>query len=156
MSPAERTYTPLGDALRVLSQAARPSPRGELVPTRAAHGRVLARDVAARYDLPREDVSHFDGFAVASADTAGASEGSRVRLRLRGGGPGVGAPKRGRLARGEAARVLTGGALPPGADAVVPRDAAAAVRDAYDLVDARPRPEGRTSELRDPLHFVRS
>ncbi|MDG7006374.1 MAG: molybdopterin molybdotransferase MoeA [Nitrososphaerota archaeon] len=120
MSPAERTYTPLGDALRVLSQAARPSPRGELVPTRAAHGRVLARDVAARYDLPREDVSHFDGFAVASADAAGASEASPVRLRLRGGDPGVAAPKRGRLARGEAARVLTGGALPPGADAVVP------------------------------------
>lgn len=41
-------------------------------------------------------------------------------------------------------------------DAVVPRDAAAAVRDAYDLVDARQRAEGRTSALRDPLHFVGS
>jgi putative molybdopterin biosynthesis protein len=46
----------------------------ELVPLTSALGRVLARDVVARVDVPSFDRSNFDGFAVRAADTYGASE----------------------------------------------------------------------------------
>lgn len=111
--------------MRILSEALSPRPRTEEVAAGAAYGRLLARGVVARERVPGRDVSHFDGFAVASADTARASEGSPVALRLLPGGARLDRPPKARLRRGEAVRVLTGGALPPGADAVVPLEEAA-------------------------------
>ena len=46
----------------------------ERIPLSDALGRVLARDVVARVDVPSFDRSNFDGFAVRAAVTFGASE----------------------------------------------------------------------------------
>ncbi len=116
----EFRYTPLEDALLTLARALGPRSKPETVGVREGYGRILAKDVLAREDSPRRDASHFDGFAVRSADTLGAKDGSPVSLASRRevGRPGV-LPK-GRLGHGEAMEVLTGGFLPAGADAVVP------------------------------------
>ena len=95
-----------------------PIGRVEIIPTRDALGRVLAKDIAAPSDLPSFPRSAMDGYAVRAEDTYGASEGLPAYLRVVGeiamGGPaGIG------LASGEAALIHTGGMLPKNADAVV-------------------------------------
>lgn len=81
-------------------------------------GYVAAGDVAAEVDSPAVDMSLMDGFAVASAETAGASKENPVRLRVAGvtaaGGQG------GIIGKGECLRIFTGAPVPQGADAVVP------------------------------------
>lgn len=76
-------------------------------------GRVLARPVAARLTQPPVDVSAMDGYALRAAEaTLGA------RLRMAGASP-AGRPFTEALRPGEAVRIFTGGALPPGADAIL-------------------------------------
>jgi len=122
----EFRYTSLDDALLTLARELGPRSVPERVDVREGYGRILAKDVLAREDSPRRDTSHFDGFAVSSADTLSATGGSPVSLTLR---PGAGRPgllPKTRLGRGEAMKVVTGGFLPVGADAVVPVEEAAA------------------------------
>jgi molybdopterin molybdotransferase len=59
-----------------------------------------------------------DGYAVAAADTFGASESQPAYLTVRGSVV-MGAPADGRVGPGEALRIATGAMLPYGADAVV-------------------------------------
>jgi molybdopterin molybdotransferase len=84
------------------------------VPLAQAHGRVLAADVAALRTQPPADVSAMDGYAVRSADVAKAP----VKLKLVGE-VAAGHPFRGTVSAGEAARIFTGGVLPPGTDTIV-------------------------------------
>ncbi len=83
------------------------------VPVTAAAGRVLATDVTARLAVPAFDNSAMDGFAVRSADLS-----VGVGLRVIGDVP-AGAASLPQIAPGEAARIMTGAPLPPGADCVV-------------------------------------
>src|SRR5262249_56581202 len=86
----------------------------ESTPLTEAHGRVLAADVAALGAQPPADVSAMDGYAVRSADVA------RVPVKLKLiGEVAAGHPFQGTVGAGEAARIFTGGVLPPGADAIV-------------------------------------
>jgi molybdopterin molybdotransferase len=84
-----------------------------------ALGSVLAHDQHAPHPLPRFANSAMDGFAVRGSDAEVASQSSPVTLEvvgeIRAGDPGSV-----RVESGTAARIMTGGALPPGADAVVP------------------------------------
>ncbi len=80
--------------------------------------RVLAVGLEARVDSPLADTCSRDGFAVRSADCAGASPESPVRLRVVGGVT-AGGRERAEVEPGTAASVTTGAVLPPGADAVV-------------------------------------
>jgi molybdopterin molybdotransferase len=90
----------------------------ETVKLAHAAGRVSASDVLATVDVPNFRRAAFDGYAVRSADTQGATRDSPVKLRL----VGVSKPgnaKNSRVAQGEAVKIFTGGAVPEGADAVV-------------------------------------
>jgi molybdopterin molybdotransferase len=106
--------------LLTLARALGPRSKRERVDVREGFGRVLAKDVLARDDSPRKDTSHFDGFAIISADTLGAAGGSPTALVLKRGPGRLGVLPKGRLGPGEAMKVLTGGFLPIGGDAVVP------------------------------------
>ncbi len=86
----------------------------EAVPLREAAGRVLAEDVAMPWDLPGWDNSAMDGFAVRSGECTGP-----VRLRVTSYIPAGGLPT-GPVGPGEAARIMTGAPVPPGADAIAP------------------------------------
>lgn len=114
MQEARSAYeTALAAALRGVA------PLGsERVPLIEALGRVLAVDVASAHDLPPFSRSLVDGWAVRAADVASASPREPVRLR-RAGDVHMGAPATVRIEPGTAARIPTGGMLPPGADAVV-------------------------------------
>jgi molybdopterin molybdotransferase len=86
----------------------------EQAPLTDAHGRVLTEDVAARRTQPPADVSAMDGYAVRTVDVAQVP----ARLRLVGE-VAAGHPFAGRIGAGEAARIFTGGVIPPGADTIV-------------------------------------
>jgi molybdopterin molybdotransferase len=83
---------------------------------------VLAEDVVSPLDLPGFDNSAMDGYAVRAADVASASEDRPVRLPVVADIP-AGSTERTRLARGQAARIMTGAPLPEGAEGVVPVEA---------------------------------
>ena len=90
----------------------------ESVPLATAHGRVLARDVAAAVALPGFDNSAMDGYAARRAEVGGAAE-RPVRLPVAEDIP-AGRSDVVPLAPGTVHRIMTGAPLPPGADVVVP------------------------------------
>jgi molybdopterin molybdotransferase len=111
---------------RVLARA-RPL-EAECVPVAAAAGRVLAEDVAAHVDLPSFPSSAMDGFAVRAADTPGRLP---VVFRIAAGVPAERA-----LGPGEAMEISTGGAVPEGADAVVPIEVVVETDNEVEIADA--------------------
>jgi len=112
--PARGPLISADDALARLLAAVAPSGRTETVATPEAWGRVLARDVVSSVNVPPEDNSAMDGYAVRIADLAqGAGSPLRVSQRIAAGRPGE------PLQPGTAARIFTGAQVPAGADAVV-------------------------------------
>ncbi len=92
---------------------------GETVMLAAALGRVLARDVTAPIDVPPFDRANVDGFALRSAETAGAGDTAPRRFQLNGEVIVCGHPPALEVTPGSATTIATGGVLPRGADAVV-------------------------------------
>lgn len=93
------------------------------VPLETALGKVAAADLRAPHPLPRVANSAMDGYAVRRRDVEDATRERPVVLRL------VGEVRAGDAAtlhidRGSCARIMTGAAIPPGGDAVVPVEVA--------------------------------
>jgi molybdopterin molybdotransferase len=115
-----------------------------------AQGCVLVEDVTVPVALPPFDNSSMDGYAVRVADVAGATEEFPSVLTVigdvaAGGGalPTVGP--------GQAARIMTGAPLPPGAQAVVPvewTDGGTGGGAARTMLPAGEAPEGASGEVR--------
>jgi molybdenum cofactor synthesis domain-containing protein len=82
-----------------------------------AAGRVLRREAVSDLDLPPFDRARMDGYAMRAAETARASAAHPVRLRAIGEAA-AGQAFQGRIAAGEAVRIMTGAPVPEGADAV--------------------------------------
>ncbi|WP_371860941.1 molybdopterin molybdotransferase MoeA [Pseudoduganella flava] len=101
------------EALDFLLAACRPVTDIETVPTLQANGRVLAVDCVSDLDVPAQDNTQMDGYAVRAADCAGGAATLPISQRIPAGH--VGEP----LLPGTAARIFTGAFIPPGADAVV-------------------------------------
>ena len=104
---------PVAEALALVLEGVEPLP-SQAVPLEDAFGRVLANDLTARRTQPPEAMSAMDGYAVRAADVATAPTALRVVGEVSAGHPFAGS-----IGPGEAARIFTGGVLPPGADAVV-------------------------------------
>ncbi|WP_310628751.1 gephyrin-like molybdotransferase Glp [Limnohabitans sp.] len=103
----------LDDALPKLLAQAHALTGAQSVSTFEADGRVLAQDVVAALQVPPQDNSSMDGYAVRVADCVQAGALLRVTQRIPAGTHGT------QLDTGEAARIFTGAPIPPGADAVV-------------------------------------
>ncbi len=103
-------------ARKAVFEAARPVGTEE-VPLDEAFGRVLASDIVSPRALPPFDNSAMDGYAVRCQDTAAGT----VSLRLAGEAP-AGTVLTGPVASGTAVKIMTGASVPPGADAVIPRE----------------------------------
>lgn len=84
-----------------------------------AQGCVLVEDVTVPTALPPFDNSSMDGYAVRTADIAAATEDYPAVLTVIGD-IAAGSETAPAVAPGEAARIMTGAPLPPGAQAVVP------------------------------------
>lgn len=103
----------LDEALPALLARAQPALTSETLSTFEADGRVLAQDLVAELQVPAQDNSSMDGYALRCADIGPNGAVLRVTQRIPAGSHGM------PLNPGEAARIFTGAPIPPGADAVV-------------------------------------
>jgi molybdopterin molybdotransferase len=125
----------VADALARVLDGVEPLP-SEYAPLVETDGRVLAADVAALRTQPPADLSAMDGYAVCAADVASAP----VTLKI-AGEVAAGRPFAGEVHPGEAARIYTGGVVPPGADTIVIQENTS--RDGERVVVNTPERAGR-------------
>lgn len=115
----EKTRTPVTVAEAVQRVTGRVCRTGtETVPLHASYGRILAEPLTATHDVPHFTRSPYDGYAIASRDSAEASGSNRVSFTVVDH-IGAGEVSQAVIGTGEAVRLMTGAALPAGADAVV-------------------------------------
>ena len=124
-----RPLLSLDEALARLAAGSRPHAiaRRDTVSTFDALGRVLAADVLSTLDVPPEDNTSMDGYALRAADVAAPGTVLPVSQRIPAGHVGQA------LQPGTAARIFTGGQLPPGADAVVMQEQCEALAEGVGL-----------------------
>lgn len=103
----------LDDALAALLAHVRPLAGTESVATFEADGRVLAEDLVSPLQVPPQDNSSMDGYAVRSAEIADEGVPLAVSQRIPAGSAAQ------PLQPGTAARIFTGAPVPAGADAIV-------------------------------------
>ncbi len=115
----------LDDALADLLGRAAPLGRTEKVSTFDADGRVLAQDQVSALQVPPQDNSSMDGYAVRSADVARTPAGGwPVSQRIPAGSAAQ------PLQAGTVARIFTGAPVPEGADAIVMQEDTEVLADA--------------------------
>ncbi|MEU9776165.1 gephyrin-like molybdotransferase Glp [Streptomyces sp. NPDC047968] len=115
-----------------------------------AQGCVLVDDVTVPVALPPFDNSSMDGYAVRVADLAEAGEDTPVVLAVIGD-IAAGSESLPTVGPGQAARIMTGAPLPPGAQAVVPvewTDGGTGGGAAASMLPAGQAPEGAAGEVR--------
>jgi molybdopterin molybdotransferase len=122
---------PLDEALAELLAHATALAGSETVFTFDADGRVLAQDLVSALQVPPQDNSSMDGYAVRSAEIA---DGVVLPVSQRIPAGSAAQP----LQPGTAARIFTGASVPPGADAIVMQE------------DTQPEGEGSVRVLRVP------
>jgi molybdopterin molybdotransferase len=110
---AERVSVSVAEAREIILGSLRPLP-DETVGLHQASGRVLAEEILSPRRIPPHDNSGMDGYALRAEDVRRVP----ARLRIVAEIP-AGARAARELGGGDAARILTGAPIPPGADAVV-------------------------------------
>lgn len=137
---------PFGDVISlaaaqdILARSGSPIERIECIPLDLAHGRVLARDVTARSDVPPFSRAGMDGYAVRAADTRGATTDAPRKLKH------IGTLYTGQVSAravrdGECMEISTGAPMPDGADAVIMVEETDLDEDGTVRIRAEVRPE---------------
>jgi molybdopterin molybdotransferase len=121
----------LDDALAALLAHATPLAGTDTVTTFDADGRVLAQDCVSALQVPPQDNSSMDGYAVRCADVAAAGVVLPVSQRIPAGSAGD------PLQPGTAARIFTGAPVPAGADAILMQEDCEALAAADGLGSVR-------------------
>lgn len=116
---------PLDEALADLLGRAPALGDVESVPTFEADGRVLAEDLVSALQVPPQDNSSMDGYAVRRAEIA--DEGVLLPVSQRIPAGQAAQP----LEPGTAARIFTGAPVPAGADAIVMQEDTEATEDGH-------------------------
>lgn len=106
------------EARRLVLDSA-PEPAIEKTSIMESLDRVLAQDVSATEDIPIYDNSAMDGYAVIANDVKGADESYPVRLLVAGTSIPAGKLPARKIDPGFCVPVMTGAAMPAGADSVV-------------------------------------
>ncbi len=102
--------TNVDDALQSFLRQLKPERLdSEQIPIHAALGRVTAKDIRAKYNLPPFDRSAVDGYALRAKDTFGVSAFNPKTFKL----------TKNQVRENEAKELWTGNPVPKGADAVV-------------------------------------
>lgn len=104
---------PISDALRAMLEAISPIDGSSLCGLVEAHGGILAEDVMSAINVPPQDNSAMDGYALCVADLVSGHALTLIGTSL------AGKPYQGVLRQGQCVRIMTGALIPQGADAVV-------------------------------------
>jgi len=115
----------VAEAQRLICERVSPLAATERLSLLAALDRVLAEDIISPINVPAYDNSAMDGYALRGADLP-AEGAAPVVLKTIGiayaGRPFAQAPQ-----PGECVRIMTGAAIPPGCDSVIPQELTAAI-----------------------------
>ncbi|WP_027723445.1 molybdopterin molybdotransferase MoeA [Maridesulfovibrio zosterae] len=119
--PSNQSFSkniPRSQALRTLQDRIRTLPE-EQVSVIDCSDKISAQTICSAISLPEHDRSAMDGFAVSSTETTKASKNTPIVLSFTGEiRPSSMTPSESTI--GSAVKVLTGGIIPPGTDAVIP------------------------------------
>lgn len=132
MPPHDPEAVPVDAAKAVLRDFVEPVAGVEQSALSEALGRVLAGDLVSPIDVPGQDNSAMDGWAVRSQDA-----GTGAPL-IQIGSSYAGRPFTGVLGPGQCVRVMTGALVPRGADAVVVQEQARVQGERISLPSAQP------------------
>ncbi len=110
-------YVGYREAFDLIKNNVRPVGIEEL-PLAVSTGRIAAKDIIAVESYPSADVSLKDGYAIKSNDIAKASPDNPVRLKVTGA-VYAGTSFEGKVTKGCAVKICSGGRIPPGGEAVV-------------------------------------
>jgi len=116
---------PVAKAREFIARFLAPVTAVERLNIRAALGRVLAEDVVSPLDVPAHDNSAMDGYAVRHADL---KADGQTTLKVTGSSF-AGVPFQGTLKPGKCVRIMTGGVVPAGADAIIMQEHVKAEKD---------------------------
>jgi molybdopterin molybdotransferase len=133
-TPQRAPLKPLAEALTQLLAAVQPIAATEQVATLDADGRVLAQEVVSALQVPPQDNSSMDGYALRCQDVTAVGVHMAVSQRIPAGAAGAA------LQPGTVARIFTGAPIPVGADAVVMQEDCQAVAETQVQVDVVPQP----------------
>ncbi len=122
----------LDDALQMLLARVQPLADVESISTFEADGRVLAEDLVSALQVPPQDNSSMDGYAVRRGEIADEGVVLSVSQRIPAGSAAQ------PLQPGTIARIFTGAPVPQGADAIIMQE------------DTELQPDGRVRILRVP------
>ncbi|WP_313074776.1 gephyrin-like molybdotransferase Glp [Melaminivora sp.] len=125
---------PLDEALAELLVQAAPLAGSETVDLFGADGRVLLQAAVSELQVPPQDNSAMDGYALRCADVPAPGAVLPVSQRIPAGSVGTA------LAAGTAARIFTGAPVPEGADVVVMQEDCEALEDGRVRVQVLPTP----------------
>lgn len=104
----------------------------ETTPISESLDRILSVPIHSPLDFPPFTNSSMDGFAVHSSDLVTACRETPVQLEVIEDIPAGYKPEL-HIASGQAARIMTGGMLPPGADAVIPLELTSAWKANFEV-----------------------
>jgi molybdopterin molybdotransferase len=109
---------PIPQARAVIDQLVPRINAVEMLPLRAALGRVLARDVVSQINVPAYDNSAMDGYAFSGSELR---QDLDTVLRINGALL-AGDASRAHIGQGQCVRIMTGAVMPTGLDTVVPQE----------------------------------
>ncbi len=130
---------PLASARTQILAALTPLTGHQTLTLDQAHGRVLAADLIAPRSLPPHDNAAMDGYALRCANLRTDAD-SRLRIVAQ---VFAGHPFAGTIGAGEAARIMTGAALPAGTDCVIMQEQAQLDGDEVIIPSSAPRQPGQ-------------
>lgn len=104
---------PISQALEAMLSNISPLRDSQNLPLLEAYGKVLARDLISPIQVPPGDNSAMDGYALRAEDLARSDTLELIGTSM------AGAPFVGEVTSGQCVRIMTGGIIPKGADAVV-------------------------------------
>jgi molybdopterin molybdotransferase len=120
---ADPAALPVDEARRLICERIAPVEATETLPLLAALDRALAADIISPINVPAYDNSAMDGYALRGADLpAQGTAAFKVIGIAYAGHPCTQAPQ-----QNECVRIMTGAAIPPGCDSVLPQELAAAI-----------------------------
>ena len=91
----------------------------ETLPLDKIAGRVTAKDLFSRLDIPSRDISFYDGYALISDEVSSAGPDSGVNLEIIGQITAGNPDGKIIVSPGKAVRITSGAHIPEGADAVI-------------------------------------
>ena len=132
--PVAKPMKSLDDALAQLLAHADMLDGAQQVATFDADGRVLAQELVSQLQVPPQDNSSMDGYALRCADLTDLAQALPVSQRIAAGSAGT------TLAAMTVARIFTGAPIPLGADAVVMQEDCEVQPDGAVCIKVLPKP----------------